>query len=225
MKKKGDGSERERKSVSCETTFRSTSDREELCETIRQLSSDLSKDLERHGLVGRSVTLKYKTDKFDVKTRVTQLMDYTLDGAAIAKAAIRLLLSEPFGLTLRLLGVRMSQLMSSTKARGSNSIGRKQRTLNELLTVECPATKKRKLDDATAEADKTLLFTCPVCHSWQTPDDEVALNRHIDECLNQQVLHSCSSSGSHPQSNKTTKTKTIVAQTKLDRFIIRSNNK
>lgn len=206
---KGDGSERERKSVSCETTFRSTSDREELCDIIRQLSTDLAQDLERLGLTGRSVTLKYKTDKFDVKTRITQLTDYSADGAVIAKSATSLL---PGGLLLRLLGVRMSQLTSSTGT-GNNNSCRKQRTVSELLlAAECRASKKRKLDDQVStsctEPDPTttsLLFTCPVCHSWRTSDGEVALNSHIDECLNQQVLSlpSCSS------------------QTKLDRYLIR----
>lgn len=227
------------------------------------------------------MTLKYKTDNFDVKTRVTQLMEPTLDGAMIAKAAIRLLSSERAGLTLRLLGVRMSQLTSSmssvsssSRVGGSNSIGRKQRTLNELLlSVECPATKKRKLDEASASGSQpnsssssisaccsyetsasdelkgketsSLLFTCPVCHSWQTADGEVSLNRHIDECLNQQVLHSLhphlaavpiptalpSSSSSCLSSSSLTCPFTMTArkeggkggQTKLDRFIIKKS--
>lgn len=226
----GDGSERERKSVSCETTFRSTSDRNELCDIIRQLSADLARDLERHGVLGRSVTLKYKTDKFDVKTRITQLTGYTGDGEVMAKAATSLL---PSGLNLRLLGVRMSQLTPSSAGTGNDKPCRKQRTLSELLAVECPARKKRKLEDgqvlsSSSEPDPTLpslLFTCPVCHSWRTPDGEVALNSHIDECLNQQVLY--------PPAETTTQATTTSLvlpsssssstshQTKLDRYIIR----
>ena len=208
--------------MSCETTFRSTSDRSELCEIIRQLSADLSQDLDRHALLGRSVTLKYKTEKFDVKTRITQLTGYTADGVVIAKAATSLLPSG--GLTLRLLGVRMSQLTSSSSVgTGNNNSCRKQRTLNELLlatAVECPARKKRKLDDQVGlsisdSPDPSLLFTCPVCHSWRTSDGEVALNSHIDECLNQQVLY--------PMSKTTTTVSTnSSSQTKLDRYIQRS---
>ena len=212
--------------MSCETTFRSTSDRTELCEIIRQLSADLSQDLDRHALLGRSVTLKYKTEKFDVKTRITQLTGYTADGLVIAKAATSLLPSG--GLTLRLLGVRMSQLTSSSSVgTGNNNSCRKQRTLNELLlatatAVECPARKKRKLDDQVGlsisdspDPSTSLLFTCPVCHSWRTSDGEVALNSHIDECLNQQVLY--------PMSKTTTTVSTnSSSQTKLDRYIQRS---
>lgn len=178
----------------------------------------MARDLERLGLTGRSVTLKYKTDKFDVKTRITQLMSHTRDGAVIAKAAQSLL---PVGLHLRLLGVRMSQLTSPAET-GNNNAGRKQRTLDELLlAVECPARKKRKLDaqvsNSLTEADLTrgapLLFTCPVCHSWRTSDGEVALNSHVDECLNQQVLY--------PEQQSTTSAGCSSSQSKLDRYVIR----
>jgi hypothetical protein len=233
----GDGSERERKSVSCETTFRSTSDRNELCDIIRQLSADLAQDLERHGLLGRSVTLKYKTDKFDVKTRITQLTGYTGDGGVMAKAATSLL---PSGLNLRLLGVRMSQLTpsSSSAGTGNDKPCRKQRTLSELLAVECPARKKRKLEEdgqvlsssSSSEPDPTLaslLFTCPVCHSWRTPDGEVALNSHIDECLNQQVLYPPAETTTPALPSTTSlvlpssSSSSTSHQTKLDRYIIR----
>jgi len=225
--RQGDGSERERKSVSCETTFRSTSDRNELCDIIRQLSADLALDLERHVLLGRSVTLKYKTDKFDVKTRITQLTGYTGDGGVIAKAATSLL-PPGGGLNLRLLGVRMSQLTPSSSAgTGNNNPCRKQRTLSELLAVECPARKKRKLEDGevlSSEPDPTaLLFTCPVCHSWRTSDGEVALNSHIDECLNQQVLYPQPAETTPPTTlpMPSSSSSTSSLQTKLDRYIIR----
>jgi hypothetical protein len=179
--------------------------------------------------------LKYKTEKFDVKTRITQLIGYTRDGDVIAKAATPLL---PDGLKLRLLGVRMSQLTSSSSSSaGTGNCCRKQRTLSELLlAVECPARKKRKLDDqvlSSSEPDPTttlrLLFTCPVCHSWRTSDGEVALNSHIDECLNQQVLYPLHQPP-RPNSETTTTTTTISLpgsslQTKLDRYIIRRSSK
>lgn len=196
--------------MSCETTFRATSNRDELCDVIRQLSSDLSEDLVRHKVSGRTVTLKYKTEAFDVKTRAAQLSDHTTDGAVIAKTAIRLLMAEPADLSMRLLGVRMSQLAPASS--GSGPLGtRKQRTLDE-MALECPA-KRRKLDEG-----EPALFTCPVCHSWRTPDGDVALNRHIDECLNQQVLDAepgaSSSSTRRPSATR-------PAQRTLDRFFTR----
>lgn len=197
--------------MSCETTFRATNNREELCEIIRQLSFDLSEDLARYKITGRNVTLKYKTEAFDVKTRATQLVEPTADGTIIAKAAIRLLTSEPPDLILRLLGVRMSQLATPASSSG-NMNGRKQRTLDELV-LEC-APKRRKLDE-----DVATLFTCPVCHSWRTPDGDVALNRHIDECLNQQVL--LAESGPSSANQKQRAKQSAAAQSKIDRFFTR----
>lgn len=205
--------------MSCETTFRATSNRDELIETIRQLSADLSEDLVRHGVAGRTVTLKYKTAAFDVKTRATQLTEHTTDGAVIAKAAVRLLTAEAPDVTMRLLGVRMSQLTASSGA-GSGAGVRKQRTLDRLL-VECPA-KRRKLDEAPTPTphDEPASFTCPVCHSWRTADGDVALNRHIDECLNQQVLLAeCGTSGG--ATRKPSAKHHSAAQSKLDRFFTR----
>ena len=148
-------------------------------------------------------TLKFKTENFDVKTRVTQLPTHTSDGDVIGKAALRLLSAKLGQQPLRLLGVRMSQLST---AKGRSSSSGKQRTLSELLqAAECPAAKKRKLD-----VEATLMFTCPVCHSWRTPDGDLALSRHIDDCLNQQVI---GSSSGRQQSNLE------------DRFVIRKRDK
>ena len=61
---------RDRKSLSNETTFRDTSDNDELHEICTRLSQDLAEDLERESLTGRAVTLKIKTDKFKIKTRL-----------------------------------------------------------------------------------------------------------------------------------------------------------
>ena len=50
--------------MSTETTFRDTSDPEELFKICADLSKDLSDDLGARELQGRSVTLKIKTDGF-----------------------------------------------------------------------------------------------------------------------------------------------------------------
>lgn len=77
---------------------------------IRQLAADVAEDLRRHRMSGRGVTLKYKTESFDVRTKIVQLHQNTDDGTIIASAALKLLPVETH--KLRLLGVRMSQLIS-----------------------------------------------------------------------------------------------------------------
>ena len=197
-----------------------------------QLSGDLAQDLSRHGVVGRSVTLKYKTEGFDVKTRVSQLHDSTADAAVIEKTAVKILTGEAEAagrkhqvLTLRLLGVRMSQLTPLEQHQQQQQL-----TLNHLF--ECPP-KKRKLvtgnqagnqagsqagSQVGSQAEAEAIFTCPVCGLWKTNDCEVDLNRHIDECLNQQVIGasaatSITSSATGPLKRK--------SQSNLDHFIIK----
>ena len=97
--------------MSNETTFRDTSDPEELFKICADLSKDLSDDLEAKELQGRSVTLKIKTDGFQVKTRVKNLLECTADAAVIglaAKGLLRQLMEEMRPLRLRLMGVRVS---------------------------------------------------------------------------------------------------------------------
>ena len=100
-----------RKSMSNETTFRDTSNPEELFKICADLSKDLSEDLEAKELMGRSVTLKVKTDGFQVKTRVKNLLEHTADASVIGSAArglLRQFMEEMRPLTLRLMGVRVS---------------------------------------------------------------------------------------------------------------------
>lgn len=238
-----DGSERERKSVSCETTFKATNDRDEMCDIVRRLSADLAEDLKRHGVTGRAVTLKYKTADFENRSRVVQLHEPTADGSIIAEAAIRLLRAEPSEIHLRLLGVRLSQLTGT----GSRK-QQQQRTLDQLLFA--PSSKRRKLDEDVEDVGESTTtgtlhegststaiamssssassfssssssshFTCPVCQSWRSSSAEdsglTELNRHVDECLNQQVLR---------QEPSTSSGRPVAAtgqQSKLDRFVIR----
>ncbi|CAB4068728.1 RNF14 [Lepeophtheirus salmonis] len=60
-------SERERKSMSTETTFRDTSNESELLNICRDLSNELSQELLNANLRGKCITLKIKTDTFVVK--------------------------------------------------------------------------------------------------------------------------------------------------------------
>ena len=163
---------------------------------VEQLSGDLAQDVQRHRLQGKGVTLKYKTTAFDVKTRIIQLPGHTDDASVIARAAKKILAAEMESnksLELRLLGVRMSHFHACQEP-----AVKKQRTLSQLFD-ECPAPAPKKV--------KTE-FTCPVCNAWKTTDSEVELNRHLDECLNRQLLPA----GSAAQPAR--------GQSKLDRFLV-----
>ncbi|XP_066458977.1 DNA polymerase kappa [Eleutherodactylus coqui] len=107
----------ERKSMSTERTFSEISSAEEQYEMCRQLCKDLAEDINKEGLKGRTVTLKLKNVKFEVKTRAST-MSYVVSteeeiysvAKDILKAEIDLASPEP--LRLRLMGVRLSGFLS-----------------------------------------------------------------------------------------------------------------
>ncbi len=72
-------SERDRKSLSTETTFRDTSEFDELSDKCRALSAELAEDLQKHGLQGKAVTLKIKTHRFQIKTKGSPRIQNAVD--------------------------------------------------------------------------------------------------------------------------------------------------
>ena len=158
--------ERERKSMSCETTFRDTSDREALLATCRDLCRDLAKDLADKGIVGSAVTVKIKSHDFKLKTKVSQLCSASASELAIFESARRTLVqlldaSAEQPLALRLMGVRMSELRDRAELRGA-----RQTSLLSFMGAK--------------EGEKEAKFTCPVCGKACSSLGD--LNTHIDTC-------------------------------------------
>ncbi|XP_052792226.1 DNA polymerase kappa-like [Mya arenaria] len=113
----------ERKSISTERTFSELSRPEDLYLKCEELCCCLADDLKEEQLKGKTVSIKIKTVKFEVKTRAHTLPDYTNDAADVIKAATALLKTEiqnaaPQPLRLRLMGVRMSNLLHESQCKG-----------------------------------------------------------------------------------------------------------
>lgn len=108
----------ERKSMSTERTFGEMSDAGEQYSLCRELCHDLAQDLQREGLKGKTVTLKLKNVKFEVKTKAFTLQYAVCTEEEIFAAAKDLLKVEmdsvsPQPLKLRLMGVRVSGFISA----------------------------------------------------------------------------------------------------------------
>jgi len=161
--------ERERKSMSTETTFQDTADRKVLLNTCKELCKDLAQDLVNKDILGSAVTVKIKSHDFKLKTKVAQLMDFTNDESVIFKSAERTLLhlldtAPEKPLKLRLMGVRMSELKDKAEVKGA-----KQTSLHLFMAPK------------TNDSEAGRKFTCPICDKKFTTIK--VLNDHIDLCI------------------------------------------
>lgn len=100
---------RERKSVGKESTLKSnTKNKEELLEYIKQFSFEIEEVLTRKNVIGKTVTLKFKTKDFENHTRSKTLNNYIGTHTEIFKVAEELLDSEELKEEVRLIGISIS---------------------------------------------------------------------------------------------------------------------
>ncbi|KAK2151273.1 hypothetical protein LSH36_368g00004 [Paralvinella palmiformis] len=107
----------ERKSIGVERTFSEISKPAELYKKCYELSEALTEDLSKEQMLGKTVTLKLKLSNFEMRTRSHTQIQYISDMESIYDAAKAILRQEiqgasPAPLKLRLMGVRMTNLIS-----------------------------------------------------------------------------------------------------------------
>jgi len=109
--------ERNRKSVSAETTFeRDLSSFRQLERQLWSLTEEVSDRLKHDGLSGATVTLKLKTADFRILTRARSLEDPTQLAGKIFAAGRDLLAREINGTHYRLIGIGVSALNEASAA-------------------------------------------------------------------------------------------------------------
>ncbi|KAK9454584.1 hypothetical protein V1511DRAFT_502397 [Dipodascopsis uninucleata] len=103
-----------RKSISCETTFRDMTSPEEIKKKLRSIAEDLSKDCQELNFGGKKLSLKLKKNTYELITRTKNLSRpiYTTDD--LYKYGL-LLLEKELPVTIRLIGLRVSDLVDLTK--------------------------------------------------------------------------------------------------------------
>jgi DNA polymerase-4 len=108
----------EPKSISRETTFERDlhprQDRETLSAIFTTLCQRLAEDLQRQGYRGRTIGLKLRYDDFTTVTRDASLPAATDDAAVIRRTAGECLRRVPLDQRLRLLGVRVGNLVPAS---------------------------------------------------------------------------------------------------------------
>jgi len=168
---KDNGPSEDRKSVSCETTFAATSDRDTLMKICKELCEELEQDMQNKGVSAKTITLKIKTHTFEVKTRARSVSEFISSSAMLFQTAWAIYLSyeqEIENLKLRLMGVRVSKLKFKGETDDQQVSSSKQKTIEEMFA---------KLPDENTERQ----FPCPVCDTNFNSMKEV--NEHVDYCL------------------------------------------
>lgn len=115
-------------SMSRETTFdrdlHAVRDRAELGRIFTDLCERVAEDLRRKGYVGKTIGIKLRYDDFKIATRDQTIAAYTRDAAAIRRAAGECLKRVPLDRRLRLLGVRVGNLLTEEEAREAEAAAR-----------------------------------------------------------------------------------------------------
>eukprot|EP00158_Paraphelidium_tribonemae_P003600 Partr_v1_DN26249_c0_g1_i1_m48730 putative DNA polymerase kappa len=167
------GVEWNRKSISVERTFEPTDSEEKLTEKLVLLCHKLSEDLEKENLSGKTVTLKIKTDEFEIRSRAKTVSRYINKDSDIFDIALQLLQAE-FPVKLRLMGIRLSSFADDKSSKDITGYFRPS-------------------DSGQFSADQISAFSCPVCMTFikesAVNNDNSTFNQHIDLCLNRSAVH------------------------------------
>ncbi|GFP88639.1 DNA polymerase kappa [Phtheirospermum japonicum] len=139
----------QRKSMSNERTFSPTEDELSFHQKLVDLSDNLSSDMEKQGLRGRTLTLKLKTSCFEVRSRAVTLPNYICSSEDILKHAKKLLKAE-LPVSLRLMGLRMSHF---SEGREGVAIDPKQKTLSNFIVTGENASGRGYENQALSESN------------------------------------------------------------------------
>lgn len=108
-------SQRDRKSYGRERTLKiDTKEKEDLLEYLYDFSKEISNQLIRKNLEGKTITVKYKTEDFQSHTRSKTLNFYTNNFQDIYKICEEILNNEVINENIRLIGVTVSSFKENT---------------------------------------------------------------------------------------------------------------
>ncbi|KAH7925515.1 IMS-domain-containing protein [Leucogyrophana mollusca] len=104
------GQREERKSIGAERTFHALSDKSQIFRKLEEVAAELEGDMVSGGWTGKTVTLKYKLDTYQVFTRAKSFDRWVSSKKEDLFAIGKELLIPELPLTIRLIGLRVTKL-------------------------------------------------------------------------------------------------------------------
>lgn len=198
-----------RKSFSRERTFRDMSDQDQLERKCREICERLASDLAAAQAGARNVTLKLKLTDFSVRSRSMSLASTISTSDQLFDIAVDILRKE-LPLTLRLMGVRASSLVNLSGSHGTGgdtSDGGEQKKKQlaietfaksdvgagvgaeisggvvATLGLKKAATPAMDAFVAAIPSPMDAFQPCPICGRSLSVSNIIAVNTHIDACI------------------------------------------
>lgn len=139
----------ERKSVGTETTFRELAAPDALRQKLRDVAAELDRDLQRTHFKGRTLAIKVKLHTYEVLTRQTSPPFAVHKADDLYKYSLPLLerlMREMPDFKLRLMGLRVTHIVSTKKENAIDFFGR-QRALATAAKPPAPSSRTKEQDD------------------------------------------------------------------------------
>lgn len=137
----------ERKSIGAERTFSPLGDKEQILKKLEEVATELESDMEKSGWAGRTLTLKYKLDTYQVFTRAKSFDRWISKKEDLFSSGKELLMHE-WPVKLRLIGLRMTKLkdLKASEDRG----------IKRFFTSAGPPSPNKRHKPEPAEVDEAV---------------------------------------------------------------------
>ncbi|OSD07100.1 DNA/RNA polymerase [Trametes coccinea BRFM310] len=189
------GQREERKSIGAERTFNALSDPAKIYAKLEEVATELEHDMVEEGWTGKTVTLKYKLNTFEVHTRAKSFDRWISTRKEDLFAIGQELLKPELPLTLRLIGLRVTKL-KDLKAEAESKARGIKRFFGSASSTGSPQ-KKRRIEGPQADQDDE-----DHDHSPRLSQDGFAISMPgYDEDIETDLADASASHGAEPETS------------------------
>ncbi|OCH87051.1 DNA/RNA polymerase [Obba rivulosa] len=175
----------ERKSIGAERTFSTLWKQEDILQKLEEVAAELEADMQEGGWAGKTVTLKYKLDTYQVFTRAKSFDRWICAKREDLIAIGKELLMPELPLRVRLIGLRVTKLKDMRKDAEKKAAGIKR--FFESVSGPASPSKKRRVQVDADEKNHDLLSLSQDGYEEAMPgyhdhaEDDENLDKHSAE--------------------------------------------